>query len=401
VTEGAREGAGQLLRQREVGIGLVGIGWMGRVHSQSYRRLGYHYPELRVRPRLVVASDISAERGRFAVEALGYERWTNHWEDVVADPSIEVVSITTPNYLHRDIALAAVAQGKHFWIEKPLGRSAVETFEIAQAAESAGVRTAVGFNYRHVPAVKRAKELIASGELGRLRHIRGVFLNDYAAEPRAALSWRFRRSLSGWGVLGDLMSHVVDLVQYLVGPIAEVSSLSATMIAERPLPRAEECTHFEVVKEGELAAVENEDYVGSLCRFANGAVGSLEASRVAVGPRCKIAFDVHGSEGAVSWDFERMNELRVCLGRAGLDHGYRTVFSGPGHGEYARFQPGPAIAMGYDDLKVVEAALLLGSVVSGRPGGAGVVEARAAAAVLAAMERASASGCWERVEHRG
>jgi predicted dehydrogenase len=384
----------------EVGIGLVGLGWMGRLHSQSYHRLGYHYPELGVRPRLVVACDISAERGRFAVEKLGYERWTENWDEVVSDPSVEVVSITAPNHLHREVALAAAQLGKHFWIEKPLGRNAEETSEIAQAAESAGVRTAVGFNYRYAPAVQRARELIRSGALGRLTHIRGVFFNDYAAEPSAALSWRFRRSLSGWGVLGDLMSHVVDLLQYLAGPVLEVSSLTATMVAERPVVPTGEGGHFSVAEGGELARVENEDYAGALCRLEHGVVGTMEASRVTVGPRCQIAFDLYGSNGAVSWDFERMNELRACLGRSGLDHGYRKVLASPGHGEYSRFQPGPAIAMGYDDLKVIEAALFLGSVLSGRPAGAGVADALATAAVLDAIEQAATSGRWHRVRHR-
>jgi predicted dehydrogenase len=152
------------------------------------------------------------------------------------------------------------------------------------------------------------------------------------------------------------------------------------------------------VEDGEMRPVENEDYVGALLRFVDGPVGTCEASRVTVGPRCRMGFDIHGTDGSVSWDFERMGELQVCLGRSGLNHGYTTVLASPGHGDYAWFQPGPAIAMSYDDLKVIEAAQFLRSIATGEQVAPSVADARAAAEVLAAMERSAGSGRWERVE---
>jgi predicted dehydrogenase len=370
---------------------------MGKLHSRSYDRVNYHYPELGLRPRLVVAADVLTEQRDFARAALGYAEATGDWRDVVAHPDVQAISITAPNYLHREIATAVAAAGKHFWIEKPVGRTIDDATAVAKAANAAGIRTAVGFNYRHAPSVAHARDLISSGGLGRITHVRGQFLNDYAAEPNGALSWRFQRDRAGLGVLGDLMTHAVDLLQYLLGPITEVSALTSIMIPERPLPGDGPSTHFAVVEGGPKAPVDNEDYAAGLLRFADGPVGTVEASRVTVGPRCQIGFEIYGTEGSVAWNFERMNELEVCLGRGGADHGYRTVLAGPGHGDYSRFQPGPAISMSYDDLKVVEAALFLRSIETGEQVAPSVADALTASHVVDTMARSAADGGWLKV----
>lgn len=382
---------------RELGIGLISVGWMGKLHSRSLDRVNYHYPELGLRPRLVIAADVLPEQREFAARALGYQQSTADWREVVDHPEVQAVSITAPNYLHREIASAVAAAGKHFWIEKPVGRTLDDAVAVAAAAEAAGIRTAVGFNYRHAPAVAHARELITSGELGRITHVRGRFLNDYAAEPNGALSWRFQADRAGLGVLGDLMTHTVDLLQYLLGPVTDVSALTSIVIPERPLPGEGPSTHFAVIEGGPTAPVENEDYAAGLLRFAGGAVGTAEASRITVGPRCQIGFEIYGTEGSVTWDFERMNELQVCLGRSGPNHGYRTVLAGPGHGDYDHFQPGPAISMGYDDLKVTEAALFLQSIETGKQVAPSVADALAAAYVVNTMARSAESGSWEPV----
>ncbi len=262
---------------------------MGRLHSKSYHQVNYHYPELEVRPRLLVAVDTAPDRVRFAIDELGYLEGTDDWRSVIAHPEVETVNITAPNYVHREIAILAAEQGKHFWIEKPVGRNVDETEDIDRAARAAGVITAVGFNYRHAPAVQHARELVRSGGIGRVVHMRGVFLNDFAAEPKGALSWRFQRTLGGLGVVGDLMSHTIDLLQHLVGPIAETSALTKIVIPERPMLPMGVGDHFAVVEGGKMGTVENEDYAGALLRFGDGAVGTWEVSRVTVGPRCQIA----------------------------------------------------------------------------------------------------------------
>lgn len=381
---------------RTVGIGLVGVGWMGRVHAASYRRVGDHFADCPGRARLVVAADEDDDRARSAVDELGFESSTTDWRHVIAHPDVEAVSITAPNALHRDVSVAAAAVGKHVWIEKPVGRYPVETAEIAAAIEEAGVRSVVGFNYRQAPAVRHARDLVESGALGVVDHFRSQWVAAYAANPWGALTWRFRRDLAGLGILGDLGTHAVDLAQYLLGPISSVTARTETVVAERPLPSAVG-THFDIVEDGVLAPVENEDVVWSIVRFEQGLTGTIEASRVAVGPQARYAFEIHGSRGAVAWDFERMNELLVHLPLANGDTGYARVQMGPAHRPFDRFQPGPGLPMGYDDLKVIEAECFLRSVVDGEQREPGVRQALDAARVIAAMKRSAESGVWEDV----
>jgi predicted dehydrogenase len=378
---------------RTIGIGLVGVGWMGTVHSSAYRRARVHFPDCPGVARLVLAADESELRAREAVDLFGYEGWTTEWRAVVEHPEVEAVSVTVPNNLHAEVALAAAAAGKHVWIEKPVGRLPSETAVIAEAIEAAGVRSVVGFNYRHAPAVRHAKGLVDSGTLGAIDHFRSQWLAAYAASPNGVLSWRFRRDAAGLGILGDLGSHAVDLAQFLLGPIESVTACTTTVVTERPLPSGEG-THFDVVEGGERAPVENEDVVWGIVRFERGVTGTIEASRVAVGPQARYAFEVHGSRGAAAWDFERMNELSVFLPLENGDQGYARVAMGPQHEPFARFQPGPGLPMSYDDLKVVEAALFLESIADGLQREPGVQEALAVARVVAAMERSAASGEW-------
>ena len=383
---------------RSIGIGLLGVGWMGEVHSTSYRRVPIHFPECGGRARLVVAADPVEERARAAAERLGYERWTTDWRDVLADPEVSAVSICAPNFLHREMAVAAAEAGKHFWGEKPLGALPEDTIAIAAAAEVADVRTIVGLNYRHPPAVQHAKRLLSEGALGEPNHFRMQFLASYSANPRGALSWRFSRELAGHGILSDLGSHAVDLAQFLLGPIVRTSATSAILIPERPKPPPGTGTHFSVVEgEAETGAVENEDWAAALVEFESGLRGTIELSRVIVGAEARYAFEANGSRGAVRWDFERMGELDVYLPLESGDAGYARVVMGPSHPDFARFQPGQGIAMGYDDLKVIEAYLFLQSVADGRQREPGVRAIASTARVLAAMARSFETGAWETV----
>jgi predicted dehydrogenase len=383
------------------GIGLISVGWMGKLHSRAYQAIPLVYPELKIRPRFVHAADTAADRAAYAREVLGYARADTDYREVLADPDVDVVSICAPNMLHREIGVAAARAGKPFWIEKPVGRDAGETAEVAAAAQAAGLVTSIGYNYRHVPAVERVRELIAAGRLGRITNVRAVFFNSYAAEPNGALSWRFRREEAGSGALGDLLSHVVDLMQYVVAPIAAVSSLLSTVYAQRPVLPMGSATHFAVIENGELGDVENDDYVAALVRFAGsrapGAVGTLEASRVSVGPQCSLGFEIYGTDGSAVWNFEQMNELRLCLGRGGPDQGYTTVLGHVGMGDYARFQPGPGNSMGYDDLKVIEAKKFLVAMADGERRNSTIQEAHADAEVIAAVAASAQDGAWHEV----
>jgi predicted dehydrogenase len=392
-----------VLPTRSVGVGLISVGWMGKVHSRAYQSLPIVYPELGIKPRLIIAADNVQERADYAVNVLGYEQSTLDYQEVLAHPDVEVVSICAPNFLHAEIGIAAARAGKSFWIEKPVGRSADETEAVQAAAVAAKVTTAIGFNYRNAPAVEHAKKLIAEGALGRITNIRGAFFADYSAEPNGALSWRFIRKFAGSGVLGDLMGHLTDLVQYLVGPIAEVSGITKTIHAERPILEMGKGTHFAVIENGKMEPVENEDYAGAVIRLADnalaaGAVGIIEASRVAVGPRASYTIEIYGTEGSVKWDFERMNEIEIAIGRKGEHVGYQRVMAAPGFGDFANFHPGAGTSMGYDDLKIIEARKFLEAYFGGPAKNSNIHDAVSAARVVGAIEESAGKKQWVQIQ---
>ncbi|MEV8047002.1 Gfo/Idh/MocA family oxidoreductase [Streptomyces griseoluteus] len=376
-----------------LGVAVVGFGWMGRVHTRAYARLPHHYPRLPLRPELVTVAEEVPGRAEEAAAQYGFATATRDWREVAADPRVRAVSVTAPNFLHREIGVAMAEAGKHLWIEKPVGLSGADARAVADAVAAAGVQAAVGFNYRNAPAVESARELIASGGLGRITHARVRLLSDYAAHPDGALTWRYGRSRGGSGVLGDLASHGADLAYFLLGDVASLAADTAVFVPERSRPTGATAGHT-LAAGGERGPVENEDYVSCLLRFASGARGVLEACRVSVGEQNNYGFEVHGTEGAVFWDFRRMNELRVSRGGSYQDQPVSTVYVGPGDGEFAAFQPGAANAMGYDDLKVVEAYRFLRSVAENKPYGATLADAVRAAGVLDAMAVSAGSRGW-------
>ncbi|MGW1360250.1 Gfo/Idh/MocA family protein [Streptomyces chartreusis] len=379
-----------------LGVAVVGFGWMGRVHTQAYARVPHHYPQLSLRPRLLTVAEEVPGRAEEAAAQFGFASTTRDWRDVAADPSVRAVSITAPNFLHREIGVAMAEAGKHIWIEKPVGLTAEDARAVADAATRAGVHSAVGFNYRNAPAVETARELIASGEIGTVTHVRVRLLSDYAAHPQGALTWRYERERGGSGVLGDLASHGADLARFLLGDIASLTADTAIFVPERARPTGATAGH--TLATGELGPVENEDYVNCLLRFASGARGVLEACRVSVGEQNNYGFEVHGTKGAVFWDFRRMGELGISRGTSYQDQPVSTLYVGPAQGEYGAFQPGAATSMGYDDLKVIEAYRFLRSIAEGTPHGATLADAVHSAAVLDAMSRSAESGSWVDVE---
>ncbi|GAA4596771.1 Gfo/Idh/MocA family oxidoreductase [Actinoplanes octamycinicus] len=336
------------------------------MHTQAYSRLPQHYPGLPA-PRLVAGADeVPGQAAGF-----GFESVTTDWRELLDDPRIDAVSITAPNFLHREMGAAFAATGRHIWIEKPVGLSAAD----ARAIVGTG-QVSVGFNYRHAPAVQRARAILRAGGIGPVTHARFRFFSDDAAAPDAALTWRFERERGGNGVLGDLGGHAVDLVRHLLGEIDTVVAADrAIFIAERPAPSGATTGHQRGT--GPLRPVQNDDWFAALLRTAGGARVVVEASRVAAGEQNHYGFTIHGTRGLLSWDSRRMGELVTDR---------RTIFAGPGDGEYAAFQPGPGIAMSYDDLKVIEAGLFLRSIVEGVPHGATMPDAIRAAEVLEQIE---------------
>lgn len=378
---------------KTLGVGLISVGWMGKMHSRAYRSIAQLYPELGVDCRLVHAADPSGPARDFATDVLGYERASEDYRAVLEDPEVDVVSICSPNFLHAEVGIAAAQAGKPFWIEKPVGRGVDETRSVETAATAAGVATAIGFNYRCPPAIQYARQLITDGSLGRITNVRGRYFGGFSSNPDDPMAWRFTRKWSGNGVLGDLMGHLVDQIHYLVGPVGSVTGTTGTYITHRRAPSGSP-------NAGELVEVENEDYANMLVRFddsavAAGALGSLEASRIAAGPRCEYTVEVFGTEGSLRWSFERMNELELALTRVGPNVGYTNLFANGAFPDFNRFQPGTGTAMGYDDLKTIEAARFLSSHLDGGlPAGSNIHDAVASAQVLSAAEASAQSGTW-------
>lgn len=384
---------------RQIGIGVIGMGWMGQVHSRSYALVPQRFPAADFRPRLVMCSDNVAARAEQAKALLGFEQATTDWREVIAHPDVEIINIATPNNLHVEIIKAAAEAGKHIFCEKPVGRTLDETAEAAAAARRAGVLTWVGLNYRWVPLVQHAKRLVVEGHLGELTHFQGRFFSMYGSNPYSLLTWRFDENIAGYGALGDIMAHVMDMALWLVGPARRVVSNRHTFIAERPLPIPGQGTHYSVGEPGDpTGKVTNEDYAGALVEFENGVRGNLEVSRTVFGPKNQFAFELYGTNGALKWDFERMNELQLYLpGDDGLHDGFVRLVGGDQYPFHGSFNPGEGSGIGYEDLKVIEAHQFLSSVAKGQQAEPGFAQMLAVADVHAAMIRSWASDHWETV----
>lgn len=377
--------------QNSLGVGLISVGWMGRLHSRAYLATRQFFPELPKHPELVIAADPDEGGRDHADRALGYRETTADYRELLSHPDVDVVSICAPNFLHHRIALDTIAAGKHFWIEKPMGRSAGESREIAEGAAGAGLTTGVGFNYRHAPALAEARRIIRSGRLGRITNVQIRMMADYASDPGGVFTWRYEQARAGSGVLGDVLSHGFDLAQFLVGRIASVSSLTETFIPERPLPAGNSANSFDKGEASStLQAVENEDYTALLARFDSGAVGVFESTRVAIGPHTEYTVEVYGTDGSLRWDFEHMNEFQL----ADDPRGYRRIMTDASAGEFGRFQPNAGAGIGFNDLKTVEAALFLRSVAEGRQLAPSAADGWATSEVVDAALRSSESGAW-------
>ncbi|MEZ5531284.1 MAG: Gfo/Idh/MocA family oxidoreductase [Steroidobacteraceae bacterium] len=364
-------------------IGLIGTGFIGRTHAIALSAVGAVFADIEAPVRELLA-DTTEAAARAAAGALGFARATGDWRELVADPAVNVVDICTPNHLHRDMALAAIGAGKHVWCEKPLANTAREAREIAAAADAAGVRHLMGFNYICNPLLQVARDMIAAGELGDVYAFRGSYLEDYMSDPAVPWSWRCDRALAGSGALADLGSHLINLGHFLLGAVARVNGRLQVVHRTRRDPAT-----------GATRAVENEDIARALIEFANGVPGTFEVSRVATGLKCGLAFAVFGTRGALEFDQERMNELRWYDAAAGgARRGFRTLLAGPEHPDYRPFCPAPGHGLGYNDLKVIEARNLLRAVAGGAPAWPDFHEGARVQAVMEAIEASHASGAW-------
>lgn len=369
------------MEMHELGIGLIGTGFMGKTHALAFGAVQAVMGGTVV-PRLALLCDTPLDKARKMATQFGFERATDDWRALVTDPQVDVVSITAPNHLHHEMALAAIAAGKHVYCEKPLSLTVSQAQEMADAAVAAGVKTMVGYNYIKNPAFTHAQALIADGAIGDIVHFRGWVDEDYQADPDLSWTWRAKISEAGLGALGDLGCHLVSMAYGLVGPIESLIADMQTIHKTRPLADGP--------GRGE---VENEDTASALVRFSCGAHGSLSTSRSAWGRKNRLAWEVHGTKGMICFDQERLNELQIFRNEGPVGtQGFTTILTGPDQLPYGAFIPAPGHQLGFNDLKVIEAAAFLRHIAGGPPAHPDFMDALEFERVIHAIAHAAHTG---------
>jgi predicted dehydrogenase len=371
---------------RELRIGMVGSGYIARAHVYGYRTMPSVFPEAAALPRLEMVADLDETLAASARLRFGFARHSGDWRRLVEDTAVDIVDICFPSVMHREVALAAIAAGKHVYCEKPVGLSGAEASEIAAAAACAGVKSLVGYSYLRNPLVGFARKLIKEGAIGEIVHFRGAHNEDYMADPVAPFVWRCDPKIAGEaGALGDLGGHIVSIARQLAGEIRAVCGQTRTVIKERTVAPGSR----------EMRKVGNDDEAQFLIEFANGATGHIESSRIATGSRMDITYEITGTHGAIQFDGERMNEIKLFSDRDPVDRqGFRTIYAGPAHPPYGNFLPAPGHGLGFNDHKVIEAFELMQLVGKNEPATPDLAEAARIGQVLDAVLRSSAERRW-------
>ncbi|MGD0715576.1 MAG: Gfo/Idh/MocA family oxidoreductase [Gaiellaceae bacterium] len=359
---------------------MLGYAFMGKAHTNAYRTLAYMTWPPPLVPRLVSIAGRNAEAVEAAAHRYGYESSTTDWRELVADPRVGLFDNNGPNSMHAAPTIAAARNGKHVLCEKPLGRTADESFEIWQEVAAAGVKHMCAFNYRFVPAVRMAREMIEAGELGEIRHFRGRYLQDWGDDPTLD-TWRFHSDEAGSGSLGDLGAHVIDLARFLVGEVSSVASVARTFIPGRQV----------------------DDAIEAAAEFEAGAVGTIEATRLALGHRNGLQWEINGSKASLAFDLERLNELQLYRADGDKAPGFKTVLvSEPGMPFWSWWWP-PGHMIGWEHTFIHEIHHLLTAIAEDAdvaPYGATFEDGYRAAEVCDAILRSAESGERATVSYR-
>ena len=359
---------------------LVGAGFIGRIHGLAIQAASRVFGEAPLRAEAAILIDQDAALAEAQARQLGFAAWTTDWETGI--DKADAVVIAAPSFMHREIAIGAASRGKHILCEKPVGRSVAEAEAIAAAAAKAGVTNGVGFTYMRAPMVRHAIDIVRSGLIGRPVSFRGWHAEDYLADAAAPFSWRLDASLAGrFGSLGDLGWHIISVARALCGPIVSLGALAHTAYPQR--------------RSGTdpARAVENEDWAAMLVRFRNGAVGTIESSRIAHGRKMAIGFELTCERGSIAFDGERANELSFYRAdEAVAVQGFRTIRIAGAHPDYAAFIPAPAHGLGFNDLKIIEIHAFLHAIAAGRNLSPDLDEACRIARICEAALTASADG---------
>ena len=325
-----------------LGIGLVGTGYMGKCHALAWNAVAPVFGDVE-RPRLVHLAEADAGLAARQARALGFEKATGDWRELIADPEIDIVSITTPNALHPEMAIAALEAGKHVWCEKPMAPAFADAERMAEAARTSERVAVLGYNYIQNPLIRHIGRLLAEGVIGAVHSVRVEMDEDFMADPDALFSWK-SEARAGYGALDDFGVHPLSILTTLFGPVERVMADLAKPFPARP------------TAEGGAREVETFDIANILLRLAGGVAGTIVLSRSAWGRKGRIAIQIFGSNGSIAYDQERMNELQLFTpeGRAS-EQGFRTVLTAPVHPPYDKFIPAPGHGLGFNDLKILEA----------------------------------------------
>lgn len=337
---------------KEIHIGLIGAGWMGRAHTTAFHNAKMIFGD--DMPVFEMVSDVNEEQVKNFAQKMGYKRYTTNWMDIITDPMIDLVDIATPNCMHFEMAKAALEHGKHIFCEKPLSLSAEQSRILADMAKEKNVVNYCGFSNIMNPANQYVKDLIQSGKLGKIMRVHATYDQDMLLDPEIPIAWRHINKLAGSGALGDLCSHLLSVFQMILGDIDEVIGIDSIVIPERP------------VKAGakEMQKVENDDIISFLVKYKNGIIGDISSSRVATGRKNYFYYEIQGTEGTVVYNLERMCEVQVYFKADadkdnGRDCGFRTVLLNPEHKGFKYFQPAGGIAIAFDDMKTLQAHTLM------------------------------------------
>ncbi|MEM4199312.1 MAG: Gfo/Idh/MocA family oxidoreductase [Nitrososphaerota archaeon] len=376
---------------KEIGVGMLGYAFMGKAHSNAFIKMPRMMQQVPAIPRLVAIYGRTEPQVRAAAERFGYKRYYTDWRQLIHDSEVELVDNGLPNNLHRDPCIEAAQNGKHILCEKPLALNAKEAEEMYRAAEKARVKHMVAFNYRFVPAVILAKKLIEGGRIGKILQFRGAYLQDWIMDPSFPLVWRLRKEVAGSGALGDLGAHVFDLARYLVGEVDSVMGVTKTFIEERPLPE-------DPSRRGKVTV---DDAFISLVKFKNGAIGSVEATRFGAGCKNLLRFEIHGSEGTLVFNLERLNELELFERRGDAENqGYRRILvTEPGHPYISNWWP-PGHIIGWEHTFVHEIHHFIDCVVNDKPispMGATFLDGLKNNQILDAVLKSAETGRWEQI----
>ncbi|MCG8448976.1 MAG: Gfo/Idh/MocA family oxidoreductase [Pirellulales bacterium] len=384
------------MSRSKLNVCLIGYKFMGKAHSQAWRTVDRFF-DLDAQPVMkVVCGRDSAAVAEFA-QRWGWQQASTDWQQAVRSEDVDVVDISAPGNVHCDIAVAAAQAGKHVFCEKPLTFTVADSKKMLSAVREAGVKHMVNFNYRRCPAVSLARQMIDAGEIGEIRHVRCTYLQDWLIDPEFPMNWRLRAETAGSGSHGDLGAHSIDLARFLAGEISEVVGTKKTFITERP---AEGTSSGLTATAGEgTEQVTVDDASLFLAKFANGALGSFEATRLAPGRKNYNRFEINGSRGSLVWCFERLNELDFySAADPGKAQGFRTIIATEGDHPYAGSWWPPGHMLGYDHGFVNAAYDLVQCIASDQPCVPDFQDGAQCVAVLEAVDQSIETGSWARVE---